>query len=282
MSEMVDPLRRFDRMAHRAAREVIGSYSTSFSLAAKLLAPGIRRDVQNIYAMVRVADEIVDGPAAEAGASPSALLDAYEQAVLASLTGRFSVDPVVHAFGLTARRCGIPAEHVTAFFRSMRADLTETSHTPESLEAYIYGSAEVVGLMCLAAFLVDHPVTPEERARLEHGARALGSAFQKINFLRDLAEDSRDLGRSYLGDLSDDTKPAFIAGIREELAAARDVLPLLPGQARVGVLAATDLFSELTDLLDAAPVAELRARRLSVPMRRKVALAARAMVKAGR
>ena len=132
MSEMVDPLRRFDRMAHRAAREVIGSYSTSFSLAAKLLAPGIRRDVQNIYAMVRVADEIVDGPAAEAGASPSALLDAYEQSVLVSLTGRFSVDPVVHAFGLTARRCGIPAEHVTAFCRSMRADLTETSHPVSS------------------------------------------------------------------------------------------------------------------------------------------------------
>lgn len=282
MSEKVDPLRRFDRMAHRVAREVIGSYSTSFSLAAKLLSPGIRRDVQNIYAMVRVADEIVDGPAEVAGARPAALLEAYEKAVLTSLTGRFSADPVVHAFGLTARRCGIPEEHVAAFFESMRSDLTETAHTPESLRTYIYGSAEVVGLMCLAAFLVDHPVAPEVRARLEHGARSLGSAFQKINFLRDLAEDSRDLGRTYLPDLTDETKPAFIAGVRAELGDARAVLPLLPGQARVGVLAATDLFSELTELLDAASVAALRTHRVSVPNRRKVALVARAMVKAGR
>ncbi|WP_460490906.1 phytoene/squalene synthase family protein, partial [Corynebacterium nasicanis] len=199
------------------------------------------------------------------GAAPAALLDTYERAVRASLTGRFSADPVVHAFGLTARRCRIPEEYVEAFFSSMRADLTARVHTRESLASYIYGSAEVVGLMCLAVFLADHPVPAGERARLEDGARALGAAFQKINFLRDLAEDSGELGRSYLPWLDAETKPAFIAEIRGELERARAVLPLLPGQARVGVAAATELFAELTELLDTASVADLRTRRVSVP-----------------
>ena len=109
----------------------------------------------------------------------------------------FSANLVVHAFALTARETGIRHELTGPFFESMRADLSETEHDQASFDLYVYGSAEVVGLMCLCTFLEGLQKTPEQRAELEAGACALGAAFQKVNFLRDLAADFRDLGRSY-------------------------------------------------------------------------------------
>ncbi|HHU67062.1 phytoene/squalene synthase family protein [Corynebacterium sp.] len=289
MSEF-DYLDRYDRMAARAAEKVITSYSTSFSLATTLLSPKVRRDIRHLYAMVRIADEIVDGTAAEAGATPvecAQLLDAYEDAVLAAPDRRFHVDPVLHAYAGSARRCGFDPAHVRAFFASMRRDLTHSRHDQGSFDAYVYGSAEVIGLLCLSVFLVDHPVTDAERARLEAGARKLGSAFQKVNFLRDLREDAGVLGRSYFPDvdiaaLTETDKARLVAEIREELDAAEAVIPLLPGAARAGVLAATRLFAELTDRIEATPATELVTRRISVPRHRKVAILARAAVSAPR
>ena len=285
-----DYLNRYDRMAVKAAHKVISSYSTSFSLATGLLSPSVRRDIRNLYAMVRIADEIVDGTVEAAGASHrecEQLLDDYEAAVLAAPAQRFHVDPVLHAYAQTARRCDFDPAHVRAFFASMRRDLTQSSHDQGSFDEYVYGSAEVIGLLCLQAFLVDHPVTDAERRRLEAGARSLGSAFQKVNFLRDLREDAGVLGRSYfpgvdITSLTEDDKSRLVAEIRGELADAAAVIPLLPPTARAGVLAATNLFAELNERIDATPAAELARRRISVPRRTKAAILAKAVARSSR
>ncbi|WIM67817.1 phytoene/squalene synthase family protein [Corynebacterium breve] len=276
MSAHNDFLARYDAMSVRAAHQVILHYSTSFSLASRLLSRRVRTDIHNLYAMVRIADEIVDGAAAR-DAAPS-LLDDYQAQVLAAPAVRFHTDPVLHAYAITARRCQFPDEHIKAFFSSMRRDLHQTTYTEGELDEYVYGSAEVIGLLCLAVFLVDEPVTATQRAEMEAGACSLGAAFQKINFLRDLQEDSGVLGRAYYPqDFTDDDKHACVAEIRRDLAAARTVMGLLPASARAGVLAATDLFSRLTDQIEDTPAEELTTRRISVPQHIKVAIAAKAL-----
>ena len=188
----------------------------------------------------------------------------------------FHTDPVLHAYAATARRCGFDPEHVGAFFATMRSDLTQTDYADGDLETYVYGSAEVIGLLCLGVFLAGRDTDPAARAEMEVGARALGSAFQKINFLRDYGEDRDTLGRRYY-DLDDATKAAVIDEIRAELAQANEAIPLLPRSARAGVAAAAALFTELTDIADRTPAAVLATTRISVPTHRKLVLTARAV-----
>lgn len=284
-----DYLARYDEMADRAANEVIAAYSTSFGLATKLLAPRVRRDIRNLYAMVRIADEIVDGTADQADITDiAAALDTYEQQVRQAPATRFHTDPVIHAFAQTARRCALNDEHLAGFFRSMRTDLHTSTYDPASLDEYIYGSAEVIGLMCLAVFFAEDraQVSDAQYAELEDGARALGAAFQKINFLRDYWEDSAELGRSYFPgteqQLTTDIKDEIVADIRQDLDRARSVIPMLPLSARIGVVAATNFFTELTTLVDRATVEELTQARISVPHRTKARICAAAMVQAPR
>ena len=190
----------YDQVAHETAAVVIRRYSTSFGLASRLLGAEVREHVENIYALVRVADEIVDGGAAEAGLPPELAarrLNEFEQETNDALETGFSTNLVIHAFITTARQVDFGRELTEPFFASMRMDLTETEHDQESFERYVYGSAEVVGLMCLRAFLQREPVTDDQLARLDRGACALGAAFQKVNFLRDLHDDFARLGRSY-------------------------------------------------------------------------------------
>ena len=274
-------LSRYDRMADRVAAQVIGHYSTSFSLATRVLAPDTRRDIRNLYAVVRIADEIVDGTTAEANECPETALDTYEEQVLHAPRHRFHTDPVLHAWANTYRRCGIKDDHVRAFFSSMRRDTTQTDYNADDLGAYIYGSAEVIGLMCLDIFLREHDPSEQDRRTMEEGARALGSAFQKVNFLRDLGEDSRELGRAYLGPvLDEDLKHTLTAEITEELDAARAAIPLLPAAARRGVAAAEALFRDLNERIAATPAEDVASARVSVPNHRKFLLTARAIQKA--
>lgn len=268
-------------MADRAAAQVIGHYSTSFSLATRVLAPDTRRDIRNLYAVVRIADEIVDDATAEANECPETALDVYEEQVLHAPRHRFHTDPVLHAWANTYRRCGIKDDHVRAFFSSMRRDTTQTDYNADDLGAYIYGSAEVIGLMCLDIFLREHDPSEHDRRTMEEGARALGSAFQKVNFLRDLGEDSRELGRAYLGPvLNEDLKRTLTAEITEELDAARAAIPLLPAAARRGVAAAEALFRDLNERIAATPAEDVAVARVSVPNHRKFLLTARAIQKA--
>ena len=280
----------YDDVAHATASLVIRRYSTSFGMASRLLGADVRQDVENIYALVRVADEIVDGGAEEAGLDRDAagrLLDAYEAETRRALAEGYSADLVVHAFARTARSAGFGVELTTPFFASMRADLRETVHDPESFAAYVYGSAEVVGLMCLRVFLRGVERTPEELATLERGARALGAAFQKVNFLRDLAADSETLGRSYfpgidVSRLTEDQKNTLLDDIDADLAAAAATLPLLPANSRRAVTLAQRLFAELSRRIRRTPASELVRTRVRVPDPVKLRIALGAATTGGR
>ncbi|MEP7763703.1 squalene/phytoene synthase family protein [Sanguibacter sp. 25GB23B1] len=260
----------YDAVAQASAAAVIRGYSTSFGWACRLLHTSVRADVRNVYALVRLADEIVDGPHGAADPDGAAQrLDALEAATTEALVSGYSTNLVVHAFALTARRYGIDAELVDPFFRSMRADVDVREHTPESLADYIHGSAEVVGLMCLRVFLGAAGRTPDWDA-LAPGASRLGAAFQKINFLRDLAADHDDLGRVYFPGLdvehfTDEHKDALLADIRADLDAAELAIVRLPANSRAAVAAAHGLFAELTGRVAATPARELLRTRVRVP-----------------
>ena len=273
----------YGAVAEEAASLVIRRYSTSFGLAARLLGTNVRQPVRNIYALVRVADEIVDGGADEAGLDPAIaarLLDELEQETERAMQEGYSSNLVVHAFAGTARAAGFGAELTRPFFASMRMDLSATEHDQASFETYIYGSAEVVGLMCLRVFLRDtgRAYSDDELATLETGARALGSAFQKVNFLRDLAADLTALGRSYFpgvdaAALTDAQKNALLDDIDAELATAGASIPLLPTSSRRAVATAQRLFAELSRRLRAVPAASLLTTRVRVPDPAKLRIA---------
>jgi phytoene/squalene synthetase len=269
----------YDRVAEETASIVIRRYSTSFGLASRLLGDGVRQHVENIYALVRVADEIVDGPATEAGLDAvraARVLNELEAETERAMREGFSANLVVHAFALTAREVNFGAELTAPFFESMRMDLTETEHDQASFDKYVYGSAEVVGLMCLRAFLHGEPAV--DLARFETGARALGAAFQKVNFLRDLAADFESLGRSYFPDVAvesfdEATKARLLDDIDADLAVSAAVVGDLPRSSRRAVALAQSLFAELSTRLRATPANELVRTRVRVPNPVKARLA---------
>lgn len=284
------PLPLYTRTAAAAAGQVIGRYSTSFSWACRTLPRECRRDISSIYALVRVADEVVDGTASAAGLATGpvrAALDELETEVERGLTSGFSTNLVVHAFADVARRHGFGRELTAPFFASMRADLDVSEHDPESLETYIYGSAEVIGLMCLEVFM-DLPgtraETPEQREMLRASARRLGSAFQKVNFLRDLGADHDQLGRTYFPDmdptaLGEAEKNELLADLHADLAAAVPGILALDRRARRAVLLAHGLFHELARRIAAVPAATLTQQRISVPTAVKTRIAARVLAR---
>lgn len=264
--------------AASAASQVIGRYSTSFSLAASLLAREDRDGIRSIYALVRIADEIVDGTAQEAGLGPQQrrdALDALEEETFCALRSGFSVNLVVHAFAMTGRAAGIEDALIEAFFGSMRRDLEPVhSLSEEQYRSYVHGSAEVVGLMCLRVFLKGHMVQDDPRAQLESGAARLGAAFQKINFLRDLGEDAQQLGRAYFpgtvpGEFSESRKIEILADIDSDLAEARRAIAMLPQGPRRATALAAGIFEELAARLRRVSAAEIHRCRVSVPRRAK-------------
>ena len=276
----------YDRVAEETASVVIRRYSTSFGLAARLLGPGVRQHVENIYALVRVADEIVDGAAVESGldtVGAARQLNELERETDAAVAEGFSSNLVVHAFALTARETGFGLEYTAPFFESMRTDLTATEHDQESFDRYVYGSAEVVGLMCLRAFLQGVQLSPEDDERFVAGARALGAAFQKVNFLRDLAADFETLGRSYFPGVSVDSfteadKIRLLDDIDADLRLSATVIPDLPASSRKAVALAQGLFAELSVRLRATPAERLRTTRIRVPNPVKMRIATGAML----
>ena len=198
----------------------------------------------------------------------------------------YSANLVVHAFARTARDVGIDESLTRPFFASMRRDLDRSPITAEEVPAYIHGSAEVVGLMSLAVFLCEEPADAARRMRLERGAVHLGAAFQKINFLRDLAVDWHELGRNYFPWIDPDAfseadKAAILDDVDHDLEIARTTIRELPRRARAAVAAAHGLFSRLALRCRTTPAEQLIATRVRVPDSEKLAIAVRSAIAAG-
>lgn len=285
--DRLDSLSRYTVASQRAADQIIRSYSTSFGAATRLLGPRHRVHVRSVYALARIADELVDGASDLAGESVEEqhlALDQLEAETQHAIAVGYSSNPIVHAFAHTARASGIGSDLTTPFFAAMRTDLVGAAGSASSESArirsftfqehatYVYGSAEVIGLMCLRIFIRDQHLDQATVVELERGARSLGAAFQNVNFLRDLADDTERLGRSYLseaGRLSAEEHAQWVSAIREQLATANATLPLLPSDARLAVACALRLFARLTDRIDRMPLEQLYTRRVRVSAREK-------------
>jgi phytoene/squalene synthetase len=278
----------YSQVAHDSAAVVISQYSTSFGLATRLLPAVIQGQIKDIYALVRVADEIVDGSAAANGATKVQIrkqLDDLEAETYNAMKIGFSTNLVVHAFAQTAREVAIDRSMVEPFFHSMRLDITKAKHTPKTFKEYVYGSAEVVGLMCLRAFIAGREAgySAMEKTALVEGALALGAAFQKINFLRDLAADFKELGRSYfpgvaVGSFTEEQKTFLVDDIAADLIVAANSIRLLPKDVRPAVSAAQFLFQDLTAKIAATPAAVLIKTRIRVSDPRKLWLVTKSLL----
>ena len=276
----------YTTVAQKTASLVIRDYSTSFGLASRILGRESRQHIDNVYALVRLADEVVDGVAVEAGLASSKVrlsLDELERETYSAMESGYSTNLIVHAFAYTAREVGIAHDIVEPFFTSMRMDLSDRTYTQESFDTYVYGSAEVVGLMCLAVFIRDNKPTPAESTILVAGARSLGAAFQKVNFLRDLSADVDGLGRSYFPGVQIDTfsesdKTRICDDIDNDLERAAATMPLLPADARRAVGLAHGLFASLNAKIRRTPAEILKTSRIRVSDPEKFLIAARVII----
>ncbi len=264
----------FDNVARDCSKIVTKSYSTSFSSATKLLAPSIRQDIYNIYGFVRFADEIVD---TFHNYDKQKLFDKFKAEMYESIEDKISLNPILNAFQETVHKYNIPAELYEAFMDSMEKDLFKSEYlTKEEYEAYIYGSADVVGLMCLKVFVKGNQ---DEYEALKHDAMKLGSAFQKVNFLRDLKADCEELERSYfpnanLNCLDEATKNDIINEIEADFKAGLRGIIKLPVEAKLGVYTAYIYYLKLLQKLKNTPSLEIKKKRIRVPDYQKASLLA--------
>uniref|UniRef100_UPI0030ECF7DA phytoene/squalene synthase family protein n=1 Tax=uncultured Flavobacterium sp. TaxID=165435 RepID=UPI0030ECF7DA len=225
----------FDKVSNECSVKVTKAYSTSFSSAVKMLAPCIRQDIYNIYGFVRFADEIVDSFHEY---DKEFLFAKFEQDLADALQHKISLNPILNSFQHTVNMHNIPQEMIDAFMKSMKLDLTKSEYTTtEEYNEYIYGSADVVGLMCLKVFVKGND---EKYNELKDSAMRLGSAFQKVNFLRDLKADFEDLSRTYfpntdLNHLDEKSKQEIIDDIESDFEAAYEGIKNLPLEAKFGV-----------------------------------------------
>ena len=265
--------------SYQLARTLTLNYSTSFGQSSKLFSKDIRDHIYAIYGLVRVADEIVD---TYTGKNTAQLLHELETHTLEALKTGFSPNPLVHAFATTARQFDIQPNLITPFFKSMAMDLEVRTYTQAEYETYIYGSAEVIGLMCLKVFCNDK----NQYKKLEAGARALGSAYQKVNFLRDIAADYDERGRVYFPSVEFDSfndaqKETIIADIKVDFKKASVAVPKLPTNARSAVTLSFEYYSELLHKLENASAESIKAGRLRVGTAKKLQLFAKSRFKIG-
>lgn len=265
----------FDQVSFDCSRNVTKSYSTSFSSAVKMLAPNIRQDIYNIYGFVRFADEIVDS---FHDYNKEALFYLFENDLELALKNKISLNPILNSFQNTVHKYEIPRELIDAFMKSMKLDLSKTEYkTVSEYNEYIYGSADVVGLMCLKVFVKGDDVKYD---LLKESAMRLGSAFQKVNFLRDLKADFEDLNRTYfpntdLSKLDEKSKLKIIEEIEADFEAGYEGLILLPIEAKFGVYTAYSYYKKLLAKLKNTPSAEIKNTRIRVSNYQKYGLFAK-------
>ncbi|WP_426430814.1 phytoene/squalene synthase family protein [Winogradskyella sp. HB-48] len=269
----------FDNVSKECSKMVTNAYSTSFSMATKMLSESIRQDIYNIYGFVRFADEIVDTFHAY---DKEKLFNAFEADLESALVHKISLNPILNSFQETFHRYNIDKHLVEAFMKSMRLDLHKKDYlTEDEYKAYIYGSADVVGLMCLKVFVKGDNEKYED---LKDSAMSLGSAFQKVNFLRDLKADFEDLSRTYfpntdLNHLDEVSKQAIIKDIEADFSKGLQGIKRLPLEARFGVFMAYRYYNKLLQKLKKTPALEIKSARIRVPNYKKIELLTRSYVK---
>jgi|TARA_B100001057_G_scaffold53866_1_gene47826 phytoene/squalene synthetase len=269
----------FDSVSEDCSRSVTQSYSTSFSMATKMLDVSIRNHIYNIYGFVRFADEIVDSfheyPKEE-------LLNRFEDDLYFSLKNKISLNPILNSFQKTVNVFSIDKTLIASFLRSMRWDLDKKVYkTEQDYKDYIYGSADVVGLMCLKVFVKGDDTKYEE---LKPSAMALGSAFQKVNFLRDLKNDYQELDRTYFPNVNfnnfdEDSKQSIIDDIEKDFEFALKGIFKLPDEARFGVYTAYKYYNKLLMKLKRTPSDRIQNKRIRVPNYQKITVFARSYLK---
>jgi len=269
----------FDQLSRKCSRETTKIYSTSFSLATKMLAPSIRQDIYNVYGFVRFADEIVDS---FLSFDREKLFNKFEEDLYLALSEKISLNPILNSFQQTVHAYDIERHLIASFMQSMRLDLSKFKYSnEEEFKNYIYGSADVVGLMCLKVFVKGDS---EKYELLKDAAMHLGSAFQKVNFLRDLKQDYEGLNRTYfpntnLDSLDETSKTHIISEIEEDFRKGYEGILMLPKEARFGVFIAYRYYKRLLKKLDRIPAASIKNSRIRVPNYEKFGLLTRSYVK---
>lgn len=268
----------FDKLSYRCSHRVTTMYSTSFSLAVKMLSPTIQKDIYAIYGFVRFADEIVD---TFHDYDKEALLDEFEKDLYKSIDRGISLNPILNSFQHVVEKHNIDHDLIDHFMKSMRADLNKEEYdSVEEYEDYIYGSADVVGLMCLKVFVQGDQKRFDE---LKAPAMRLGSAFQKVNFLRDLKDDTENLHRSYFphikGSIMDrDAKDKIIDEINDDFHEAYIGIKQLPMEAKFGVYTAYVYYKKLLRKLNRTDASEIKEKRIRISNPMKMFLLTKSFV----
>ncbi|UZO80533.1 phytoene/squalene synthase family protein [Aquimarina sp. ERC-38] len=265
----------FDEVSYSCSKIVTTSYSTSFSLASKMLGDTIRQDIYNIYGFVRFADEIVD---TFHDYDKAILFDKFEEEMYAAIANKISLNPILNSFQETVHKYQIEADLYESFMKSMRLDLHKKEYlTDVEYKEYIYGSADVVGLMCLKVFVKGDQQRYDD---LKESAMHLGSAFQKVNFLRDLKADFEDLSRTYFPEtdltrLDESSKIKIIEEIENDFNIGFEGITRLPAEAKFGVYTAYIYYKKLLTKLKNTPSVEIKNTRIRVPNYQKFGLLAK-------
>ncbi|HEX8016362.1 MAG TPA: phytoene/squalene synthase family protein [Flavobacterium sp.] len=268
----------FDAVSFKCSKLITQNYSTSFSLAVKMLSPSIRDAIYSVYGFVRFADEIVDS---FHDYEKEYLIDDFEKEYYKAMQLGISLNPILNSFQHTVKQYNITDDLVQAFLRSMKLDLIKSTYnTQAEYEDYIYGSADVVGLMCLRIFVKGNNQKYEQ---LKNEAMRLGSAFQKVNFLRDLKDDNLVLNRNYfpginLNSFDENTKKLIINEIEEDFKVAYQGIVKLPIEAKFGVYTAYIYYKKLLKKLKNTPCSEIGNSRIRVSNYTKAGLLAQSFV----
>lgn len=268
----------FHKLSQQCSKATTEMYSTSFSSAIKLLHPNLRTPIFNIYGLVRFADEIVDTFHQN---NKEVLLDEFKEDTYTAIERRISLNPILHSFQLTVNQYKISHDLIAAFFTSMEMDLSKATYDCEGYKEYIYGSAEVVGLMCLYVFCEGDKKMYE---KLKPSAQLLGAAFQKVNFLRDVKADYEGLSRTYFPGVDfKNFTPAMKFEIEEEItrdfAGAYEGIVQLPIKARFGVYVAYKYYLSLFKKIKKTTSANILEQRIRIPNYGKVLIVAKAGVR---
>jgi phytoene/squalene synthetase len=263
----------------KCAEVITKSYSTSFSSGIRLFDKSLRGPIRAIYSFARYADEIVDTFHNE---DKLELLDEFQDETFKAIDRGLSLNPVLDVYQNIVNKYSIDHDQITAFFDSMRMDLDTKKFDEVSYNKYIYGSAEVIGLMCLKVFCNGDQKNYDD---LEYYARSLGSAFQKINFLRDIKADFEERGREYFPTLdfnnfSEEQKRILEEDIQKDFDFGLKGIKLLPQEARLGVYVAYIYYINLFKKIKNTPYNQVKSKRIRVNNSRKLYLLAESTLKA--